>query len=78
MIFTIFRDFSVFFGFLKLFFLFYFRFLIINKNLKKGGAGPAWMRRGTQGHVAAPRGPFAAPTWRVYFIYSIILISNII
>ena len=21
------------------------------------GAGPAWMRRGTQGHVAAPRGP---------------------
>ena len=23
----------------------------------KIGAGPAWMRRGTQGHVAAPRGP---------------------
>ena len=21
------------------------------------GAGPAWMRRGTQGHVATPRGP---------------------
>ena len=54
--FSIFRD---FFRIFKLFFLFYFRFLIIkiNKKIKKGGAGPAWMRRGTQGHVAAPRGP---------------------
>ena len=54
--FLFFKDFS---GFLKQFFLFYFRFLKIkiNKKIKKGGAGPAWMRRGTQGHVAAPRGP---------------------
>ena len=29
----------------------------INKRIKKTGAGPAWMQRGTQGHVAAPRGP---------------------
>ena len=28
------------------------------------GAGPAWMRRGTQGHVAAPRGPTQRATWR--------------
>ena len=34
------------------------------------GAGPAWMRRGTQGHVAAPRGP-AQRTYvaRIYLIY---------
>ena len=54
--FSIFRDF--FWIFLNL-----FRFLIIKINLKndKKGfifrAGPTWMRRGTQGHVAAPRGP---------------------
>ena len=27
------------------------------KNSQKKGAGPAWMRRGMQGHVSAPRGP---------------------
>ena len=26
------------------------------------------MRRGTQGHVAAPRRTRAAPTWRIYYI----------
>ena len=35
------------------------------------GAGPAWMRRGTQGHVD----PRSAPTWREYILYSIILIN---
>ena len=39
------------------------------KNNKKGAAGPAWMRRGTQGHVAAPRGPAQRATWRVYIYY---------
>ena len=70
---------GIFFGFLKQFFLFYFRFLIIkiNKKIKKGGAGPAWMRRGTQGHVAAPRGP--AQCLRGAYIYSIIyIIFNIV
>ena len=34
------------------------------------GAGPAWMRRGTQGHVAAPRGPAQrAYVARIYLIY---------
>ena len=33
-------------------------------------AGPAWMRRGTQGHVAAPRGPTQrAYVAHVYIIY---------
>ena len=78
--FSIFRD---FFRIFKLFFLILFsifnRFLIIKitKKLKKGGAGPAWMRRGTQGHVAAPRGP--AQRLRGAYIYSIIyIIFNIV
>ena len=58
---------GIFSGFLKLFFLFYFQFLIIkiNKKLKKG--------RGTRVDAtwhARPRGNAtrtrAAPTWRVY------------
>ena len=37
------------------------------------GAGPAWMRRGTQGHVAAPRGPAQrADVAHIYHIYGII------
>ena len=40
------------------------------------GAGPAWMRRGTQGHVAAPRGPAQrADVAHIYIVYSIILIN---
>ena len=42
------------------------------KNLSMG-AGPAWMRRGTQGHVAAPRGPtqraYVARIHYILFIY---------
>ena len=38
-------------------------------KIKKMGAGPAWMRRGTQGHVAAPRGPVQrAYVARIYLI----------
>ena len=36
------------------------------KNNNKGFsfcAGPTWMRRGTQGHVAEPRGPTRALGW---------------
>ena len=37
------------------------------------GAGPAWMRRGTQGHVAAPREPAQrADVAHIYHIYGII------
>ena len=39
------------------------------------GAGPAWMRRGTQGHVAASRGPAqCAYVARIYHIYYFITI----
>ena len=69
---------GIFLGFLKLFFLFYFRFLIIkiNKKLKKRGAGPAWMRRGTQGHVVAPRGPAQRLRGAYILNYFIIIIYN--
>ena len=33
------------------------------------GAGPAWMRRGTQGHVAAPRGPAQRAYVALYISY---------
>ena len=39
------------------------------------GAGPAWMRRGTQGHVAAPRGP--AQRLRGAYIYLALLLYSI-
>ena len=42
------------------------------------GAGPAWMRRGTQGHVAAPRGPASRLRGAIYlFIYIYIYIVSI-
>ena len=66
------------------FFWLILRFLNDKNNLemqKKGlyfRAGPTWMRRGMQGHVAAPRGP----TWHlrgdvkdadiyIYILYSL-------
>ena len=63
--FLIFRDFSRIFRIC-------FRFLRIKNNLKKKRlkrgvnfrAGPTWVRRGTQGHVAKPHGPTRAPAWR--------------
>ena len=61
--FLIFRDFS---GIFRI----YFRFKTIKKKFKKNKkgvyfrSGPTWMRRGTQGHVAEPRRPMRAPTWR--------------
>ena len=36
------------------------------------GAGPAWMRRGTRGHVAAPRGPAQRPRGAFYLCIDII------
>ena len=49
---------------------------INKKKLKKTAAGPAWMRRGTQGHVAAPRGPaqraYVARIYRIYYYYTYI------
>ena len=62
------------------FFLIYFRFLDDKKQLKNGKkgvyfrVGPAWMRRGTQGHVAKPRGLTRTSTWRnVTYRYIILL-----
>ena len=78
MIFTIFRDFSEFFLIFNDF-IFYLNRFKINKNKKNIlflRAGPAWMRRGTQGHVAAPRGP--AQRLRGAYISSIIIIFNIV
>ena len=73
-------EFSIFKGFFLIFkTVFLILFSILNNKdklkIKKGGAGPAWMRRGTQGHVAAPRRPRAAPTWR--HIYNYIYLLNI-
>ena len=78
MIFTTFRDFSEFFLIFNDF-IFYLNRFKINKNKKINilRAGPAWMRRGTQGHVAAPRGP--AQRLRGAYIYSFIyIIFNIV
>ena len=49
----------IFSGFLTVFLILFsiFKRFLVNKKLKKLGAGPAWMRRGTHGHVAAPRRP---------------------
>ena len=39
------------------------------------GVGPTWMRRGTRGHVAAPRGPTQrAYVARIYIIYNLFTI----
>ena len=57
--FLIFRDFSEF--------IFEFKsFKKIKKRIKRGFifARDMWMRRGTQGHVAEPRGPMRALAWR--------------
>ena len=56
-------------GFFWIFSEFIFDFSVL-KIIQKGEkrvyfrAGPTWMRRGTQGHVAEPRGPTRAPAWR--------------
>ena len=68
MIFTIFRDFFRIFWF-------YFLFKNVKNKYKKckNRAGPARVRRGTQGHVAEPRGPaqraYVAHFLYLYYIY---------
>ena len=70
----------LFLGIISVFFWLILRFLNVKNNLikaKKGvfRAGPTWMRRGTQGHVAAPRGPTLrlrgayAAMWHIRNIY---------
>ena len=64
--FCIFPDFSIFIFYLK-------PFLKKKKNFGLR-VGPAWMQRGTQGHVAAPRGPMqrlcgAVNLYIYYIIY---------
>ena len=62
-------EFSKFYGFFRIFLNLFSSLNRLKqlKNNKKGfifHAGPTWMRRGTQGHVAEPRGPTRAPAWR--------------
>ena len=71
MIFTIFRD---FFWIFPDFYEFYFRFKMfkIIKKITKSfyiSRGATWMRRGTQGHVAAPRGPAQCLRGALYLYY---------
>ena len=78
-------EFSIFRDFFWIF-LYLFRFLNDKNELKKGQKavlfprGATWMRRGTQGHMAAPCGP----TWRlpgevtyVHYLYIFYIIYNI-
>ena len=66
---------GIFSGFLKLFFLFYFRFLIIkiNKKLKKGARDPRGCdvaRKATWQRHADPRSAYVA---RIYYIILLLL-----
>ena len=62
-------EFSNFIDFFRIF-LNLFSIFKVFKTIRKGKkglfyrAGPRWMRCGMQGHVAEPRGPTGAPTWR--------------
>ena len=69
------------FLFLGIFFQIFSEFISIlnNKNELKNDkklfifrVGPMWMRRGTQGHMAAPRGP----TRRIYIFIIIYIVYN--
>ena len=76
--FLIFRDF--FEIFVNLFFIFNVKNNL--KMAKKMGSflrGTTWMRRGTHGHVAEPRGPTQAPAWcDVTGIYIYIILPRVI
>ena len=84
MIFTIFIE---FFGIFPEFKWIYFKFLsfkLIFKIAKRGYISRVytWMRRGTQGHVALPRGHERLPAWRgcdvdTYYIYYLYLYSKV-
>ena len=71
------------FLFLGIFFRIFFKFISIlnNKNELKNDkklfifcAGPTWMRRGTQGHVATPRGAYAAYTY-IYYLHTLYIMG---
>ena len=69
---------GIFSGFLKQFFLFYFRFLIIkiNKKIKKGGArGPRGCdvaRKATWQRHADPRSAYMARIYIILYLYTYI------
>ena len=71
--FSIFKDFfRIFSEFISI--LNYKSELKNDKKLFIFCAGPTWMRRGTQGHVVAPRGPtrrLCGVTYIYYYLYSI-------
>ena len=52
---------------------FYLKTLKINIKKGKKGAGPARVRRGTQGHVAEPRGPAQRAYLAQYISYIYLL-----
>ena len=57
-----------------------FKLFKLIKISKKGGSyrvGPTWMRRGTQSHVAEPRGPTQAPAWHGCDVCIFIFTRNI-
>ena len=71
------NEFSIFRDFFRIF-LISFTILHIKNDLNKREkgeyfhAGPTWMRHGTQGHVAAPRGPTQRCDGCALFIFSYI------
>ena len=61
-------------------YIFDFKTIKLIKISQKGGnyrAGPTWMRRGTQGHVAEPHGPTQAPASRECDVCIFIFTRNI-
>ena len=72
----IFRIFYDFFGFFCIFldFIYDENSFKINKKILDFGAGPMWMRRGTQGHMAAPRGPAQRLRGALYILYNLFTI----
>ena len=56
-----------FYEFILIYFRFFLMFKIIKKMQKWGyvARGPMWMWRGTQGHVALPRGRARLHAWRI-------------
>ena len=77
--FTIFRNFLEFFWIYLSLFLILKAFKLIKNKAKRVHLlrGPTWMRRGTQGHVAEPRGPARVHAWHWGDVYTYIYLLYI-